>query len=148
MPDIASVLKSEISRLARKESRAETAQVKKAANSHRTEIAELKRRIGALERQVRDLSRALAAHAPPRPAQADDGGAHRFSAKGLTSLRRRLGLSADDLGAVLGTSGQSVYNWENGTTRPRAESIARIAALRGTGKREVLRYLESLRGPA
>ena len=51
MPDIASTLKAEISRIARKELRAETEPIKKAVAGYRKEIAALKRRIEALERQ-------------------------------------------------------------------------------------------------
>jgi hypothetical protein len=44
MPNIASLLKAEISRVARKEIRAEITALRKAATTHRSEIAALKRR--------------------------------------------------------------------------------------------------------
>ena len=49
MPNIASILKSEISRVARKEVRAEVSGLKKGVSGHRSEIAALKRRLLALE---------------------------------------------------------------------------------------------------
>ena len=58
MANIASLLKSEISRVARKEVRAETAGLKKALSSSRSEIAALKRRALALESELRRLSKA------------------------------------------------------------------------------------------
>ena len=61
----------------------------------------------------------------------------RFSAKGLQARRSRLDLSAADFGKLLGVSAQSIYNWESEKARPRAEQIAKLAALRGLGKREV-----------
>ena len=57
MPNIASVLKEEVTRLARKEVRAATAALKKAVVAYRADIAELKRRSGALEKQLRRLAR-------------------------------------------------------------------------------------------
>ena len=58
MPNIASILKSEISRVARKELRGETQALKKSNAQYRTQIAELKRRLQALE-QERDRSNNL-----------------------------------------------------------------------------------------
>ena len=60
MPNIATLLKSEISRVARKELRGETSALKKALSTQRSEIAALKRRTQALEQQLRRLSRASA----------------------------------------------------------------------------------------
>jgi DNA-binding transcriptional regulator YiaG len=69
----------------------------------------------------------------------------RFSAKSLASQRRRLGLSAHDCGLLLGTSGQSVYNWEVGTARPRPKHMPAIAALRKLGKKDARAVLASRR---
>ena len=55
MANIASILKAEISRVARKEVRAETLGLKKAVGAYRGEIAALKRRAQALELEVRRL---------------------------------------------------------------------------------------------
>ena len=45
-------------------------------------------------------------------------------------------LSAADFGKLLGVSAQSIYNWERESAYPRVEQIARLAAIRGIGKRE------------
>ena len=41
-------------------------------------------------------------------------------------------------------SAQSVYNWEQEKARPRAELLAKVAALRGIGKRDAKSRLEQL----
>ena len=144
MPNIASLLKDEIARVARKEVRADTLGLKKAMGIYRTEIAALKRRAQALELELRRLNKARAKSAPAeslaQPVQKP-----RFSAKGLASRRRRLGLSAHDCGLLVGTSGQSIYNWEEGKARPRAMHLSAIAALRGMGKKEAASRLAALR---
>lgn len=144
MPNIASVLKSEISRVARKEVRGETLGLKKAVSAYRAEIAALKRRTQALEQELRHLSRASAKRAP---VAANEVSSHtlRFSAKGLASQRQRLALSANDCGLLVGASGQSIYKWEDGKARPRAKHLPAIAALRTLGKREAAARLASLR---
>jgi DNA-binding transcriptional regulator YiaG len=143
MPNIASILKSEISRIARKELRAETQALKKAVTSHRAEIAALKRRVQTLEREHKQLGRARAT------TTIDSGKAPdqklRFSAKGLASQRKRLGLSAHDCGLLVGTTGQSIYLWESGSTRPRNKYLPAIASLRTMGRREATVRLAALK---
>ena len=143
MPNIAAVLKSEIGRVSRKEVRGETQALKKAVGAYRGEIAALKRRLQVLEQQVRQSMKGaakVAASAAPAEAE-EDGPKRRFSAKGLATQRRRLGLSAEDLGRLLGTSGQSVYNWEQGKARPRASHQQAISALKTLKKADAVAHL-------
>jgi DNA-binding transcriptional regulator YiaG len=144
MPNIASVLKSEISRIARRELRAETASLKKAQASFRADIASLKRTTRVLEQAIRNVAK----HVPPATRGGTqpnaDGAKARFSAKGLASQRKRLGLSAEACAKLLGTSGQSVYNWEAGKTRPRDSHLAAIRTLRTLSRKAAAARLASL----
>lgn len=135
MPNIASVLKEEIARVARKEVRSDTQPLKKSSASHRSDIAALKRRIAALEQMVKRLGKQAGAKTAA-PDAGQPAGSFRFSASGLMAQRKRLGLSAAEAGKLLGVSDQSVYKWENGKTRPRASQFAAIAALRGMSKKQ------------
>lgn len=140
MPNLSSVLKSEITRLARKEVKGAVDPLRKANASYRREIAELKRQILMLHREVKSSNRAstqrIDTETEPRKT--------RFAAGGLKSLRSRLGLSASDLGRLIGASGQSVYNWEAGKAVPRSSQQAALASIRGLGKREAARRLEAM----
>jgi DNA-binding transcriptional regulator YiaG len=137
MPNIGTVLREEITRLSRKESRGQIEPTKKATAQHRKDIAALKRQIAQLERQMKLLSRkSLSTAAVTAASHATPGTKVRFVAKGLKSQRERLGLSAGDFGKLVGVSAQSVYNWEGGQTRPRDEQIAKLSQLRTIGKRE------------
>ena len=169
MANLASALKEEIGRLARKEVRQQTAGTAKST-------AQMERDIAALKRQVQDLQRKLSpprspgavrktpgketptketaakkankktAGAASRPAESS--GRARFSAKGLKTERERLGLSADSYGKLVGVSGLSIYNWEQEKARPRESSIAALMSVRGIGKREAAKRLEDLAKPA
>jgi DNA-binding transcriptional regulator YiaG len=143
MSNLASVLKEEIARVARKEIRRETSTLRKSSTTYRSEIAALKRRVVELERQLRRVGRS--AHAAPRGSANDESVAPgtRFSAKSMASQRRRLGLSAAECGLLIGTSAQSVYNWEEGKARPRAQHLPAIFALRSLGRRQANEILES-----
>ncbi len=148
MPNIASMLKEEISRVARKEIRRETIILKKHSATHRAEIASLKRRLAELERGLRAVSKSSS---PPAKLAANDESIPegvRFSAKSLTAHRKRLGLSAADLGLLMGASGQSIYNWESGKARPNAKFMPTIIALRTVSKVQTLAHLETVRKAA
>ncbi|WP_425258166.1 helix-turn-helix domain-containing protein [Rubrivivax sp. RP6-9] len=145
MPNLATVLKAEVARLARKELRAETEALKRTVASQRAEIAALKRRTAEVEKVLKTVL-GVAEKARAKPAVPDtESSDFRFRASGMASNRKRLGLSAEDFGALVGATGQSVYSWEAGKTKPRAKSLAAIAALRGVGKREVAKRLEALK---
>lgn len=142
MPNIASVLKQEIARVARKEVRGETQTLKKQVGQYRSQIAALKRRLDAVEKQGRKKQRAAAA---PASEPSEDGKAGlRFRAKGFAAHRQRLGLSAREMALLLGVSQISVYKWEQGKARPRASQLAAIAAVRKFGKREAAEKLAQL----
>ena len=148
MPNIAVVLKGEIARIARKEVRAETEEFRKASAQYRSHIAGLRRRIDELERQLKRVGKAAGRAAPAAAGEEEEEGSARgglrFSATRLASQRRKLGLSAADFAALLGVSGQSVYKWEHGESRPRARQLEAIASLRKIGKREAAERLAKL----
>lgn len=140
MPNLSALLKSEMTRLARKELKATVEPLRKAQAAQRRELAELKRQLATLQRALKNVgmpARALREVAEERaPA--------RFSAKGLKTQRAKLGLSANDFGLLVNASGQSVYKWETGKAVPRAGQRSALATLRGIGKREAARRLEAL----
>jgi len=143
MPNVASALKSEIARVARKEVRGETVPLKKAVSAYRSEIAALKRRAQTLEQALKRLSK-VHMPAPESDSGAEDPSKIRFSAKSLSSQRRRLGLSAAQCGLLVGASDQSVHNWEHGKTHPLARHLPAIAALREMSKKDAAARLETL----
>ena len=134
MPNIASVLKSEITRSARKEIRAEVEGLKKSVSGYRSEIAALKRRSQSLEQELRRLSKSLPKQAPA--ATDEPSKSARFNAKDLASQRQRLGLTVESCGLLLGTSGMSIYRWETGKAQPRETYWPSIAALRSLSKEQ------------
>lgn len=140
MTSLGTMLKGEITRLSRKEARVQVEPLRKANATYRRDIAELKRQVTLLQRQLAGLSRARK-NTPEPTAEAKP---MRFVAKGLRSLRARLGVSAAEFGQLVGASGQSVYNWESGKAVPRASQMAALANVRGLGKREAqARLLEA-----
>lgn len=140
MPNLASTLKAEISRIARKEIRAEVGTLRKAASQHRSTIAALRRQVQALQKQLRTTAKVR----PERHDETEgDGVQRRFRVGGLITHRNKLGLSREDYGRLVGVTGQTIFKWENGS-HPRARQLEALAAVRGIGKREATRRLEEL----
>ena len=134
MTTFANQLKSEIARIAKKEVRAETQQLKKASAQYRSEIAALKRHIAVLEAAVKKIAKGQ-----PKPVlkvEKESSTALRFRAGGFATLRKKLDLSAEQMGKLIGVSAQSVYHWEAEKSRPRASQLPSIAAARKLTKKE------------
>ena len=145
MPDVASVLREEISRLARKEIRQQFGPLKKTNAELRRAVTALKTEVAALHRGVRFLEKQEKRRlgAVPKASTADGV---RFAARWVKADRARLGLSARDYGRLVGVAGLTIYNWEKGKSKPRDKQLAAWAQARGLGKREAWRRLELLEG--
>lgn len=144
MSNIAVVLRQEITRLARREARSLTRALQKASSQFRKDIAELKRQnakgraeIGRLQRQALKGGAAPAAEAPSEKV--------RYSAVSVVAQRKRLGISAEAFGKLVGVTGHTIYKWEHGASRPRSAQLAAFAAVRRIGKTEANTRLEQLR---
>jgi DNA-binding transcriptional regulator YiaG len=134
MPNLATILKAEVTRLTRKELKLQVEPLRKLVGEQRKIIATLRADVAKLQKGIASGSRKAVAAQRAEDAPATQA---RFSANGLKKLRTRLGLTRDVFGVLLGVSGQAIYMWENGQSRPRAESIQKIAIARGMTKRQV-----------
>ena len=141
MTTFANQLKNEIARIARKESRADSKQVKKSSAQYRAEIASLKRRISALEtsvaRLLRQKTEKVASNEPVEKQSL------RFRAGGFATLRKKLELNAAQMGKLIGVTAQSVYHWEQGKSRPRASQLPAIATVRKLTKKQAQETLSN-----
>ena len=143
MPNIMTALKSEISRLARKEAKSVVAPVKKASANYRGLIAGLRKQIDALQGEVAALRRSAPKVKQALAAQEPEG---RFwiTGKGVKALRKRLGLTQARFANLAGVSVPTIVNWEKVEGKVeirRKATMARLQELKGKGKREVAAML-------
>jgi DNA-binding transcriptional regulator YiaG len=145
MPNIASLLKDELRRLARREIKSSTSSTKGAVAQFRRDIAKLKRLVQAQQKEIAFL-KSQEQKRLGEPQTNGDGELEgvRHSARSVRSQRRRLKLSAADFGRLVGVSGITVYNWENGTVRPRQGRLAALVAVRKMGRREAMATLAAM----
>ena len=150
MPNIMSALKSEISRLSRKEAKQVVAPVQRASANYRGLIAGLRKQLDALQNEVAALRRvAPKADKAVLAKQAPEG---RFwiSGKGVKTLRKRLGLTQAQFGKLAGVTPNAVVLWEGkkGKIRLRKVTAGALQGLRGIGKRQAAEMLGLGKGKA
>lgn len=144
MAQLASLLKAEIIRLSRKEVRNELRALQKASARYRSEIAALKREVRDQQRIISRLGKGSTRVAAVQTPEEDDSPKLRFRANGFAALRQKLGLSAAEMGKLIGVTQQTIYHWEKGQARPRASQLQSIAAVRKLGKRGAAAKLAEL----
>lgn len=80
----------------------------------------------------------MAPHEVKNKPAVNDGIARRFSAPRIASHRAKLGVSAIAYGKLVGIGGQTIYNWEQGKSRPNPEQILTLALARELPRSELL----------
>jgi DNA-binding transcriptional regulator YiaG len=145
MSNVAKVLREEISRISRKETKNSIEGIGKSHKGLKKTVADLKRRVLLLEKENKRLEAAMRRYPgeypqmPPKEAKRI-----RLTSKGIRSLRRRLHLSQLDFAKLLGTTPYSVYLWENkqGALKLRDRTREALLSVRGLRAREARTRLE------
>lgn len=147
--NVMSVLKVEISRLAKKEANKTVAPVKKANASYRGLIAGLRKQLDSLQKEVSSLKR-MAPKAEKVLTKTEPEGRFWITGKGVKAMRKKVGLTQAKFAKLLGVSVPTVVNWEKakGKLNLRKATAGALQGLRGKGKREVAVMLGEEAGKA
>lgn len=145
MSDLIKVLREEIRRQTKKTIRESVEKLQKHTAQHRRDLAKLKRELQSCHKRIEFLERQELKRISDSKKKAENV---RFSAKSVRSHRVRLGFTAAEFGELLKVSAQTIYQWEQGKTRPRKAQIAHLAELRALGKKEARARLRLLRDEA
>jgi DNA-binding transcriptional regulator YiaG len=132
MPNVASVLKEEIRRLARKEAKLQVTPLKKALAAERKTVAALRKQVASLARSKATPARAATG---VKVVEADTSKAVSGWRKDtVRSTRRQLDLTQAQLAKLLGVSQISISFWETGRSTPRAKAQAKVMEARKLSK--------------
>ena len=140
MPDIKQVLNDEIRRLARKEVKQAVLPLLKTLSEQKSVIRELRREIAGMKKSVPEEKPA----APVAGIVAADEKKCRLNAAGIIRIRTKMKLTQGEFGKLLGVSIHTVSMWELGKVSPRPNMKKMICQLRGIGKRELKKRLETV----
>ena len=143
MPNITTVFKEEIRRIARKEIKAVVGKIQQNLASLRKENLQLKGLINDQAKHLSRLQKQIQTQHNRPPAEEDPLAGVRFSSRSVRAQRKRLNMSAAEYGKLVGVSALTIYHWESGKSRPRKAQLAILTAVRGIGKREAMKRIES-----
>lgn len=147
MPNYASVLNDEISRIARKEIKAEvtplakrTLELRKKVSSQAKQIADLEAKLAKLEKEL-GIEEVI-----PVTLSEEDVNKTRVTPQYIANVRSKYELSRNDMALLLDVNANSIYLWETGRAIPRNDAKAKIIQLREMGKRKVKELLDEFIG--
>ena len=150
MPNLAALLKEEISKIVRKEVQDQVRELKKTVLEQRDALARLEKQSGPAKAKAaaKPAAKPAAKSAAAKPAAkvskapADDKRKQpRISPDTIKKHRKRLKLSQAQLGELLNVSTNTVLRWEAGTSKPRSKHLPALAQLRSKSLRDLKQQL-------
>ena len=143
MPSIATLLREEISKIARKEVQDQVRELKQTVREQRDAIARLEKQVGRAKAKAATKPAAAKPAAKVRKPAGDTDRRKqlRIAPDTIKKHRKRLKLSQAELGKILNVSTNTVLRWEAGTSKPRSKHLPGLDQLRTISKRELKQQL-------
>ncbi len=143
MAKLESVIKSEITRLAKHEVRSVFRPLRKEVWGMKLKLSNLIKNFTVLDRLAKEISKAKSME-PKLEASPGEVKASRLTPQRISGLRKKLGISQRELGALVGATIGAVASWEKGKFKPQGEKKAALVALRKVRKRDVRKMLTEM----
>ena len=145
MAKLESIIKSEITRLAKHEVRTVFRPLRKEVWGLRLKLSNLIKNFTVLDRLAKEISKTKSTE-PKLEASQEEVKASRLTPERIAGLRRKLGISQREMGVLTGASLGAVASWEKGKFKPQGEKKAALVALRKIRKRDVKKMLTEKAG--
>ena len=145
MAKLESIIKSEITRLAKHEVRLVFRPLRKEVWGLKLKLSNLIKNFTVLDRLAKEISKAKSTE-PKLEASPEEVKASRLTPERIVGLRKKLEISQRELGILTGASLGTVASWEKGKFRPQREKKAALVALRKVRKRNVKKMLAEKAG--
>lgn len=151
MPNLSQILKAEISRISRREAKAMVGPVRQSNTALKQAVWLLKSKVLALETENRRL---LAFYKAARENQtkvsAEQVQNARLTARTVRAMRRKMGLSRQAFGKLVGITGGAVFMMEqrHGRLRLRQQTLVNLLSVKGMGRREAKKRLDEVKNKA
>jgi len=146
MGKLEGVMRSEIMRLAKRETRKISLPLRRDVRALKSVVSRLRKSVSTLEKLAVQQQKELRKGKPPLEAPPDEVKKSRFSPRLIRSLRKRLGITQKEMATLAGVTVGAIYQWEQGIFEPRGKKKGVLVALRKLGRRAVRKLLEE-KGP-
>jgi DNA-binding transcriptional regulator YiaG len=130
-------LKSEITRLAKKQMRVTYLPLARDVRRLKRTVAALRKTVAVLARLGTELQAQRTEERAKLAAAPEEVKASRISPALIRKLRARLGITQGELATLVGVSTSAVGSWEYGKARPKGRNKEALVPLRKLGRREV-----------
>jgi DNA-binding transcriptional regulator YiaG len=142
MGKVEGIIKSEIVRLSKREVRKISLPLGRDVRMLKGIVSKIRKTVQGLERLAAQQQARLGKEKIILEATPEEVKVSRFSPRLIRSLRKRLGITQEELATLAGVTVGAVHQWETGHFQPREEKKGVIVALRKSGRREVREILE------
>ena len=142
MPDIKTVLRDVVIRLAKQEVNAKVRPLEKKLQALRESDWKQKKLIVELQKKVSAISAIIKPVNKLKTVPDEVLEKTRLFPALIVALRKRLNLSGRQFAKLVGANRHTVSNWESGKSKPTNEHKAKIVALRGISKTKAKELLK------
>jgi len=142
MGKLEGMIKSEIVRLAKRETRKVSFPLRRDIRTLKSVVSQLRQSVSKIEKLVTQQQKELQKGTVPLEAPPDEVKKSRFSPRLIRSLRKRLGITQKEMASLAGVTVGAIYQWEQGIFEPRGKKKGLLVALRKLGRRAVKKLLE------
>jgi DNA-binding transcriptional regulator YiaG len=142
MGKLEGMLKSEIMRLAKRETRRIALPLRRDLRTLKNVVSQLRKSVFGLEKWTTQQKREIGKGKIPLEATPDEVKKSRFSPRLIRNVRKRLGVTQKEMASLAGVTVGAIYQWEQGIFEPRGKKKGILVALRKLGRRAVRKLLE------
>ncbi len=146
MGKLEGMIKSEIVRLAKRETRKISIPLRRDVRTLKNVVSQLRKSVLVLEKWTTQQKKETRKGKIPLEATPDEVKKSRFSPRLIRNLRKRLGITQKEMATLAGVTVGAIYQWEQGVFEPRGQKKGILVTLRKLGRRAVRRLLEA-KGP-
>ena len=146
MGKLEGMLKSEIVRLAKRETRRIALPLRRDLRTLKNVVSQIRKSVLVLEKWTTQQKKEIRKGKVPFEATPDEVKKSRFSPRLIRNLRKRLGVTQKEMASLAGVTVGAIYQWEQGIFEPRGKKKGILVALRKLGRRAVRKLLEE-KGP-
>ncbi len=148
MGKLETMIKSEITRLAKREMKKTFVPLNRDVRSLKGTLSQLRKSVSLVQRFVAQQEKQQQGQKVPVEVNPEEMKKARLSPRLIRTLRKRLRVSQKEMALLAGVTVGAIYQWEKGIFEPRGEKKRVLVALRKLKRREARKLIEQRKAEA